>query len=35
MSKVIQNNNLDFLHIGRVQQKQAITVGISKILVED
>ena len=33
--KVIQNNKLDFLHIGRLQQKQAITVGISKILEEN
>ena len=33
VSKVIQNNKLDFLHIGRLQQKEAITVGISKILV--
>ena len=34
MSKVIQNNKLDFLHLGRLQQKEAITVRISKILVE-
>ena len=26
-------NQLDFLHVGRLQQKQTITVGISKILV--
>ena len=31
--KVIQNNKLDFLHIGRLQQKQPIAGGISKILV--
>ena len=30
VSKVIQNNKLDFLHMGSLQQKQAITVGISK-----
>ena len=28
-------NQLDFLHVGRVQQKQTITVGICKILVGD
>ena len=31
--KVIQNNKLDFLQIGRLQQKEAITVGTSKMLV--
>ena len=31
--KVIQNNKLDFLQIGSLQQKEAITVGISNILV--
>ena len=31
--KVIQNNKLDFLDIGRPQQKQPIAGGISKILV--
>ena len=34
MFKVIENNKSDFLHRGRLQQKEAITVGISKILVE-
>ena len=29
-SKVIQNNKLDFLHIGRLQQKQAIAVEFPK-----
>ena len=33
MFKTIQNNKSDFLHIGRLQQKEAIAVGISKILV--
>ena len=28
-------NQLDFLHVGRLQQKQTIMVGISKILVGD
>ena len=31
--KVIQNSKSDFLHIDRLQQKEAIAVGISKILV--
>ena len=30
--KVIQNKMSDFLHIGMLQQKEAITAGISKIL---
>ena len=29
----VVRNQLDFLHVGRLQQKQTITVGISKILV--
>ena len=29
--KVIQNNKLDFLHIGTLRQKQPIAGGISKI----
>ena len=33
MFKVIQNNKSDFLHIGRLQQKKVMTVGISKTLV--
>ena len=33
MFKTIQNNKSDFLHIGRLQQKEAPAVGISKILV--
>ena len=33
MFKVIQNNKSVFLHVGRLKQKEAITVGISKILV--
>ena len=32
MSKMIQNKNFDFLHIGKLQQKQAIAGGISEIL---
>ena len=32
MPKVIQNNKLDFLYKGRLQQKQAVAGGISKIL---
>ena len=35
VSKVIQNNKLDLLHIGRLQQKQTISDGISTILVGD
>ena len=35
VSKVIQNNKLDLLHIGRLQQKQTISGGISKTLVGD
>ena len=31
----VVRNQLDFLHVGRLQQKQTITVGISKILVGD
>ena len=34
VSKVIQNK-LDLLHIGRLQQKQTISGGMSKILVGD
>ena len=33
--KVIQSNKLDFLHKVRLQQKQAVAGGISKILVPD
>ena len=33
MFQVIQNNKSEFVHIGRLQQKEEITVGISKILV--
>ena len=32
VSKMIQNSKLDLLHIGRLQQNQAIARGISKIL---
>ena len=35
VSKVIQYNKFDFLHIDRLQQKQAISGGISEILVGD
>ena len=35
VSKVIQNNKFDFLHIDRLQQKQAISGEFFKILVED
>ena len=31
----VVRNQLDFLHVGRLQQKQTIMVGISKILVGD
>ena len=31
----VVRNQLDFLHVGRLQQKQTITAGISKILVGD
>ena len=33
--KVIQNNKLDYLRKVRLQQKQAVAGGISKILVPD